>query len=58
MKWHDTLNNKATEAIDALFADQTVGPEVTLADLSELQDKIDIMVDGLKFDVKQASKGD
>lgn len=43
----------AREAIDALFGDTKVEPQVTLDDLEELQSDIDSKIEALKIDLKK-----
>ena len=46
----------AKKAMEALFADTSVGPETTLAELEELRDEIEMNIYALKIDLKEALK--
>jgi hypothetical protein len=45
--YHERLVSEAKEALDELFADKDVEPEVTYDDLNDLRNDIDFMLNSL-----------
>ena len=54
MDSHAERLNRAKEAVEHLISDTSVGPEVTLESLMELQDTIELWISGLREDIKRA----
>ncbi len=54
MDSHAEKLKRAKESIDHLIGDTSVGPEVTLESLEELQDTIEMWISGLREDIKRA----
>lgn len=50
---HDTLYEKAVEAITALFSDQSVSSTQTRESLEELIGEIEVMLDALNSDAEK-----
>lgn len=55
---HKKLVRIAAEAIDSVFADASVPPSQTLADLEELADVIRVKIEALKSQSSFSEKGE
>jgi hypothetical protein len=45
---HEELKKVALKAINAVFTDTSVSPEITVSSLKELREEVDVLIDAAK----------